>query len=147
MRAPLQGLGPPGDRYAMWDAAYVLGSLSSADRREFEAKVLRSDERTDLAVLKIDPKGERLPVLELGDSDALQVGSNRVVFRVVARTAPPESELAGQQDQIAEEVLERKRNLAWEIYEQNLKQQLQASGTLKMNESAMKKFLATYQKS
>lgn len=24
-------------RYAMWDAAYVLGSLSAADRREFEA--------------------------------------------------------------------------------------------------------------
>jgi anti-sigma factor RsiW len=40
------GFGPPGDeeasvadnhRYAMWDAAYVLGSLSSTDRREFEA--------------------------------------------------------------------------------------------------------------
>jgi Do/DeqQ family serine protease len=45
-----------------------------SDRREFEAKVLRSDERTDLAVLKIDPKGERLPTLEIGDSDALQVG-------------------------------------------------------------------------
>jgi anti-sigma factor RsiW len=30
---------PPGngdDEYAMWDAAYVLGSLSSAERREFE---------------------------------------------------------------------------------------------------------------
>jgi anti-sigma factor RsiW len=26
-----------GDPYAQWDAAYVLGSLSSADRREFEA--------------------------------------------------------------------------------------------------------------
>src|SRR5271156_3236012 len=25
------------DKYAMWDAAYVLGSLSSAERREFEA--------------------------------------------------------------------------------------------------------------
>ncbi|MEB3071506.1 anti-sigma factor family protein [[Mycobacterium] vasticus] len=25
-----------GHRYAMWDAAYVLGSLSAADRREFE---------------------------------------------------------------------------------------------------------------
>jgi anti-sigma factor RsiW len=25
------------DEYAMWDAAYVLGSLSSAERREFEA--------------------------------------------------------------------------------------------------------------
>ncbi|HTM83792.1 MAG TPA: zf-HC2 domain-containing protein, partial [Mycobacterium sp.] len=31
---------PAGDashEYAMWDAAYVLGSLSSADRREYEA--------------------------------------------------------------------------------------------------------------
>src|SRR5579883_1684512 len=44
------------------------------DRREFEAKVLRSDERTDLAVLKVDPKGERLPTLPIGDSDSLQVG-------------------------------------------------------------------------
>ena len=25
------------DPYAMWDAAYVLGSLSGAERREFEA--------------------------------------------------------------------------------------------------------------
>lgn len=45
MRA-IPGFGPPGDgdlsvgeghEYAMWDAAYVLGSLSPADRREFEA--------------------------------------------------------------------------------------------------------------
>jgi Do/DeqQ family serine protease len=45
-----------------------------ADRREFEAKILRSDERTDLAVLKIDVKGEQLPFLELRDSDELEVG-------------------------------------------------------------------------
>jgi len=48
MRTPLRSIGPPGDndmfgpnmgdnhRYAMWDAAYVLGSLSASDRREFE---------------------------------------------------------------------------------------------------------------
>ncbi|CDO87070.1 hypothetical protein AWC29_19950 [Mycobacterium triplex] len=48
MKTPIRGVGPPGDnevfglimgdnhRYAMWDAAYVLGSLSSVDRREFE---------------------------------------------------------------------------------------------------------------
>ena len=48
MRTPLRGIGPPGDNevfaliteddhhYAMWDAAYVLGSLSASDRREFE---------------------------------------------------------------------------------------------------------------
>lgn len=45
-----------------------------ADHREFEAKVLGSDERSDLAVLKIDTKGERLPSLSFGDSDALEVG-------------------------------------------------------------------------
>jgi serine protease Do len=44
------------------------------DRREFEAKVLLSDEHADLAVLKIDTHGERLPVLELGDSDQIEVG-------------------------------------------------------------------------
>ncbi|BBZ49410.1 zf-HC2 domain-containing protein [Mycobacterium heidelbergense] len=36
MRTPLQSIGPPGDTYSMWDAAYVLGSLSASDRREFE---------------------------------------------------------------------------------------------------------------
>jgi anti-sigma factor RsiW len=36
MRMPLPDVGAPGDPYAMWDAAYVLGSLSAAERREFE---------------------------------------------------------------------------------------------------------------
>ncbi|MEY8017984.1 anti-sigma factor family protein [Mycobacterium servetii] len=37
MNARPEGIGPPGDRYAMWDAAYVLGSLCATERREFEA--------------------------------------------------------------------------------------------------------------
>jgi Do/DeqQ family serine protease len=45
-----------------------------SDKREFEATVLLNDERTDLAVLKIDPGNEALPSLPLGDSDGLQVG-------------------------------------------------------------------------
>lgn len=44
------------------------------DGREFEAKKLLVDERTDLAVLKIETKGEPLPQIEMGDSDALEVG-------------------------------------------------------------------------
>lgn len=48
--------------------------VSLADKREFKAKVQLSDPRTDLAVLKIDTKGERLPVAEFGNSDSLQVG-------------------------------------------------------------------------
>ncbi len=44
------------------------------DRREFEAAVVGSDERTDLAFLRIDPEGEALPFLPMGDSDQLEVG-------------------------------------------------------------------------
>jgi serine protease Do len=45
-----------------------------SDRREFPAKVVGTDDRADLAVLKIDAGAEPLPVLELGDSDAIEVG-------------------------------------------------------------------------
>ena len=45
-----------------------------ADRREFGARLLRSDERTDLAVLKIENGAQRLPALQFGDSDGLEVG-------------------------------------------------------------------------
>ena len=49
-------------------------TVALADKREFRAKVLMADARTDLAVLKIDTKGERLPVVAFADSDAVQVG-------------------------------------------------------------------------
>jgi serine protease Do len=45
-----------------------------SDKREFEAKILGDDPRTDLAVLKIEVKGEKLPFLSMGDSDGLEVG-------------------------------------------------------------------------
>ena len=45
-----------------------------ADRREFAATTLGSDSGTDLAVLKIDTRGEVLPFLEFQDSDDIEVG-------------------------------------------------------------------------
>ncbi|THD48994.1 MAG: DegQ family serine endoprotease [Bradyrhizobium sp.] len=47
--------------------------VALSDRREFPARIVLSDPRTDLAVLQIDAK-EQFPVLELGDSDAIEVG-------------------------------------------------------------------------
>lgn len=44
-----------------------------SDRRQFPAKVVLKDKRTDLAVLKIETK-EKLPFLDFADSDALEVG-------------------------------------------------------------------------
>ncbi|MBS0362879.1 MAG: Do family serine endopeptidase [Proteobacteria bacterium] len=51
-------------------------TVSLYDRREFPAKVMLADPRTDLAVLKIDlPAGEKLPVMPIADhAGASQVG-------------------------------------------------------------------------
>jgi Do/DeqQ family serine protease len=47
--------------------------VALADRREFEAEIVLRDQRTDLAVLRLKDKGP-FPVMEFGDSDALEVG-------------------------------------------------------------------------
>ncbi|MBI1329952.1 MAG: Do family serine endopeptidase [Alphaproteobacteria bacterium] len=48
--------------------------VALSDKREFKARVVQADKRIDLAVLKIETKGEKLPVISFGDSDKLQVG-------------------------------------------------------------------------
>src|SRR5713101_5536839 len=47
-------------------------TVKMKDGREFPAKVIGTDEKTDIAVIKIDSKD--LPVVQLGDSDAVRVG-------------------------------------------------------------------------
>src|SRR6266576_2785391 len=42
------------------------------DGRDFPARVVGADEKTDVAVIKIEAKG--LPVVQMGDSDAVRVG-------------------------------------------------------------------------
>ena len=52
--------------------------VSLSDGRELVAKVIGADEKTDVAVIKID--AENLPVVTLADSDKLRVGD--IVFAV-----------------------------------------------------------------
>ncbi len=47
--------------------------IALKDGREFEADVLLSDAKSDLAVLKVDA-GSKLPTVRIGDSEALEVG-------------------------------------------------------------------------
>jgi len=53
-------------------------SISLPDGREFKAKVIGTDPKTDIAVLKID--ADHLPILNLADSDKLRVGD--IVFAI-----------------------------------------------------------------
>ncbi len=52
------------------DADEILVTLS--DNREFKAKVLGADERTDVALIEIEAKD--LPTVRMGNSDQLEVG-------------------------------------------------------------------------
>ncbi len=79
--APVHGIGSgfiiSPDGYILTNA-HVVNNASKitvklTDRREFDAKVIGVDERTDVAVIKISTKGE-LPVVRLGDSSKLRPG-------------------------------------------------------------------------
>jgi serine protease Do len=65
-----------GDGYVVTNAHVVEDSsevtVRLTDRREFVAKVIGSDKRTDVALLKIDAK--ELPRVVIGDPDKLKVG-------------------------------------------------------------------------
>ncbi|MDO9125294.1 MAG: trypsin-like peptidase domain-containing protein, partial [Parvibaculum sp.] len=49
-------------------------TVALADRREFDAQLVLSDERTDLAVLRIDAGKQKLPHLTFKNSDSVEVG-------------------------------------------------------------------------
>jgi S1-C subfamily serine protease len=49
-------------------------TVTLKDGREFQGTVKGTDEVTDLAVIKIEPKDEKLTIAALGDSSQLQVG-------------------------------------------------------------------------
>ncbi|MEQ1669637.1 MAG: Do family serine endopeptidase [Hyphomicrobium sp.] len=48
--------------------------IALADKREFDAKVIAQDDKTDIAVLKIENGDGRFPTLDFEDSDSLEVG-------------------------------------------------------------------------
>ena len=80
--APLRDLGQgsgfiiSADGYVITNAHVVADAdevnVTLTDKREFKAKVIGTDQRTDVAVLKIDTTG--LPKVNIGDSDKVRVG-------------------------------------------------------------------------
>ncbi len=64
------------DGYVMTNAHVVEGAdevfVTLTDKREFKAKIIGADRRTDVALVKIE--GSNLPRLTMGDSSKLRVG-------------------------------------------------------------------------
>jgi serine protease Do len=64
------------DGYILTNHHVIAGAdeviVRMANRKEFVATIIGSDEASDIAVLKVE--AEKLPVLEFGDSDELKVG-------------------------------------------------------------------------
>ncbi len=64
------------DGYVMTNAHVVEGAddviVTLTDKREFKAKIIGADKRTDVAVVKIDATG--LPAVKIGDVNRLRVG-------------------------------------------------------------------------
>jgi serine protease Do len=59
------------NNHVVEQADKILVKLSTG--KEYEAKIIGKDAKTDLALIKIKP-GENLPVIDIGDSDKLRVG-------------------------------------------------------------------------
>lgn len=64
------------DGFIMTNAHVIEGAseviVTLPDKREFKAKIIGADKRTDVAVVKIDTKG--LPAVKIGDVNRLKVG-------------------------------------------------------------------------
>lgn len=64
------------DGYVMTNAHVIAGAsevyVTMTDKREFKARIVGTDERTDVAVVKIDATG--LPWMRVGDVNRLRVG-------------------------------------------------------------------------
>jgi S1-C subfamily serine protease len=97
------------DGYILTNKHVVSGApdtqVFTQDKRKFKAKVIGTDSKTDIAVLKIDTSG--LPTLPLGDSSKLKVGD--VVFAIGDPFGVGETVTMGDDDRTHKYVLELRK--------------------------------------
>ena len=66
------------DGYVLTNNHVISGAdeifVSLADKEEFKAKLVGTDDKTDIALIKIESDKKDFPVAALGDSEALEIG-------------------------------------------------------------------------
>ena len=63
----------------------------------------------------------------------------QAVLQLVSREPPKEEDLEGQKDSLRRRLLAAKQELAFSIFQENLRKQLEASGHLKINTAAVER--------
>ena len=86
-------------------------------------------------VKDLDPKMFQIPAG--GIAGPLPLRDGKVVYQVASRDSPKEEDLAKQKDQIQEQLLDEKRRVAFEVFQDSLKNKLTASGRLKIHKDAL----------
>ena len=91
---PALSLVGEGDEYLLWDAAYVLGSLSDADRREYEAHLRNCpscrqavDELSGMPALLGQLTADEVAEIDDGASEALPPLNPRVLTSLQAKVS------------------------------------------------------------
>ncbi len=72
-------------------------------------------------------------------SGPVQAGNNGVVFSILDKQEPSAAEFAQKEDQVRQEVLQRKRGEAIEIYIGSLRDKLQKDGKIRINQQQLEK--------
>ena len=84
-----------------------------------------------------------LSVGEIGGPVAVPDG--QVVFRLLEQQPAPAGELLRNSDTLRRELLEAKRNLAYQLFADHLKKRLETEGKLRVDEAAMQRLTASLQ--
>ena len=91
-QAPSQNFSPSGTGFIVSSDGYIVTNnhvidkaeeikveiLSDSGEKEYQAKLIGCDPRSDIAILKIEEKG--LPFLEFGDSDSVEEGQSTIAI-------------------------------------------------------------------
>jgi peptidyl-prolyl cis-trans isomerase D len=114
---------------------------SAAKAFGFDVKTSDALSRTasipDVGSIKQLPAAFTLPVGQFGDPVVL--GTNWVVYRVAQHDPVNQDDFEKQKAKIEEQVLQRKRQTAYELFRTALKSRLQQEGQLRLNQENLKR--------
>ena len=97
----------------------------------------RNDTLAGLTPMRKFANAYTLPVGQT--SAAVPVGTNWLIFRVAERQEPNPTELMAQQEQIRRQIVQSKQQLAFEAFQESLRQRLLREGKLKVNDQVLRR--------